>query len=70
MTRAPSPAEQLQAITDALAGITLALGEQIDTPRLVTRLRQLADEAEAAGNGASAGLLDVVAETVEKRAHG
>jgi len=59
--------EILQAFTDAIGGLAVALGRQIDPARLATDLRTLADEAELAGMGPSAGLLDEIARTVEVR---
>lgn len=59
--------EILQAFTDAIGGLAVALGRQIDPARLATDLRTLADEAERAGMGPSAGLLDEIARTVEVR---
>ncbi|MBK5915133.1 hypothetical protein CCR84_12540 [Rhodocyclus purpureus] len=59
--------EAIQAITDALGGLAIALGEQVDPARLAADLRRLADEAEQRGQGPSAGLLDEIARTVEAR---
>lgn len=59
--------EVLQAFTDAMGGLALALGKQIDPAKLATDLRTLADESERAGMGPSAGLLDEIARTVEVR---
>lgn len=57
----------LQAFTDALGGLALALAKQIDPAKLAADLRALADAAERAGAGPSAGLLDEIARTVEVR---
>ncbi len=59
--------EILQAFTDAIGGLAVALGRQIDPKKLAEDLRTLADEAERAGMGPSAGLIDEVARTVEVR---
>lgn len=59
--------EVMQAFTDALGGLAVALGRQIDPAKLAADLRTLADEAERAGMGPSAGLIDEVARTVEVR---
>ena len=59
--------EILQAFTDAIGGLAVALARQIDPERLAADLRSLADEAERAGQGPSAGLLDEIARTVEQR---
>ena len=59
--------EILQAFTDAIGGLAVALGRQIDPKKLAADLRTLADEAERAGMGPSAGLLDEIARTIEVR---
>lgn len=59
--------EILQAFTDAIGGLAVALGRQIDPKKLAADLRTLADEAERVGTGPSAGLLDEIARTVEVR---
>ena len=59
--------EILQAFTDAIGGLAVALGRQIDPKKLAEDLRTLADEAERVGMGPSAGLIDEVARTVELR---
>jgi hypothetical protein len=59
--------EVLQAFTDAIGGLAVALARQIDAKRLADDLRLLADEADKAGYGPSAGLLDEIARTVEVR---
>lgn len=59
--------EILQAFTDAIGGLAVALGRQIDPKKLAADLRTLADEAERVGTGPSAGLIDEVARTVELR---
>jgi hypothetical protein len=59
--------EILQAFTDAIGGLAVALGRQIDPAKLAADLRTLADEADRAGMGPSAGLIDEVARTVEVR---
>ena len=57
----------LQSVTDALGGMALALSAQVDAKRFAEHLRLLADEAEHAGHGPSAGLLDELARVVEER---
>ncbi|HMW64765.1 MAG TPA: hypothetical protein PLR94_13845 [Accumulibacter sp.] len=59
--------DALQAFTDAIGGLAIALARQIDPAKLTADLRMLADEAERAGMGHSAGLLHEVARTVEVR---
>ena len=59
--------EILQAFTDAIGGLAVALGRRIDPKKLAGDLRTLADEAERVGMGPSAGLIDEVARTVELR---
>lgn len=59
--------EILQAFTDAIGGLAVALGRQIDPKKLAEDLRTLADEAERVGMGPSAGLIDEVARAVELR---
>lgn len=59
--------EILQAFTDAIGGLAVALGKQIDPAKLAEDLRTLANEADRAGMGPSAGLLDEIARTVEVR---
>lgn len=59
--------EELQAYTDALGAIVTAIASQLDAPRLVTDLRLLADIAERAGHGPSAGLIDEMARVVDRR---
>ena len=59
--------EILQAFTDAIGGLALALGKQVDPAKLAADLRTIADEADRAGMGPSAGLIDEVARTIEVR---
>lgn len=59
--------EVLQAFTDAIGGLAVALAKQVDAAQLVTDLRKLADDADKLGMGPSAGLLDEIARTVEQR---
>lgn len=59
--------EVLQAFTDAIGGLALALAKQMDATKLAADLRTLANDAETLGHGPSAGLLDEVARTVEVR---
>ena len=59
--------EILQAFTDAIGGLAVALGKQVDPAKLVEDLRKLANDADRLGQGPSAGLLDEIARTVELR---
>lgn len=59
--------EVLQAFTDAIGGLALALAKQIDAAKLAADLRTLANDADKLGMGPSAGLLDEIARTVEVR---
>lgn len=59
--------EVMQAFTDALGGMAIALGKQLDPAKLASDLRAFADEADSAGKGPSAGLLDEIARTIEVR---
>lgn len=59
--------ETLQAFTDAIGGLAVALGKQVDPVKLVEDLRTLANDADRLGQGPSAGLLDEIARTVELR---
>lgn len=59
--------EVMQAFTDALGGLAMALGKQIDPAKLASDLRAFADEADRAGKGPSAGLIDEIARTIEVR---
>lgn len=58
----------LQAMTDALGALAIAVSRQVDAGQLAKDLRALADEANAIGHGPSAGLLDEMVRAVEKRA--
>lgn len=59
--------EVMQAFTDALGGMAIALSKQLDPAKLASDLRAFADEADRAGKGPSAGLLDEIARTIEVR---
>lgn len=59
--------EILQAFTDAIGGLAVALGKQVDPVKLVEDLRTLANDVDRLGQGPSAGLLDEIARTVELR---
>lgn len=61
--------EILQAFTDAIGGLAVALGKQVDPAKLAADLRKLADEANQLGHGPSAGLIDEIARTVERRSN-
>ena len=53
--------EEMQAYSDALAAILIAVGRQVSAERLVADLKRIRDGFAAAGNGPSAGLLDELA---------
>ncbi|SOD41703.1 hypothetical protein [Nitrosovibrio sp. Nv4] len=55
------------AYTDALKAIVTALGWQIDPVRLHADLQAIANVTRRGGHGASAGLIDELAHTVEAR---
>lgn len=59
--------EELQAYTDALRAIVTAVAWQVDPIRLYADLQALANVTAKAGHGPSAGLIDVLAETVKQR---
>lgn len=60
-------AQVLEAYTDALRALVTALGWQIDPVRLHSDLQSIAGIARKDGHGASAGLIDELARTVEAR---
>lgn len=57
----------LEAYTDALRALVTALGWQIDPVRLHADLQTMASVTRRNGQGASAGLIDELARTVETR---
>ncbi|MGH8762497.1 MAG: hypothetical protein ACREUR_04605 [Nitrosospira sp.] len=57
----------LEAYTDALRALVTALGWQIDPVRLHADLQTMASVSRRNGHGASAGLIDELARTVETR---
>lgn len=59
--------EELQAYTDALGALVTAVAWQLDPIRLLADLKVLANVADKAGHGPSAGLIDELARTVEVR---
>ena len=59
--------EELQAYTDALRAIVTAVAWQVDPIRLYADLKALANLSANAGHGPSAGLIDVLVQTVEQR---
>jgi len=59
--------EMLQAYTDALRAIVTAVAWQVDPVRFYADLQALADLADKAGHGPSAGLIDELARTVAIR---
>jgi hypothetical protein len=63
-----SDMEIIQAFTDAIGGVAIALSRQLDSAQLVDDLNALGEEAEIAGKGPTAGLVYEIARTVESRA--
>ena len=57
--------EEMQAYTDTLGAIAIAIARQIDTRRFSADLKQLANLAAERGNGPSAGLLDEIARAID-----
>jgi hypothetical protein len=57
----------LEAYADALKALVTALGWQIDPVRLHADLQTIASVTRKNGQGASAGLIDELARTVEAR---
>lgn len=58
--------EEMQAYSDTLAALAIAIARQIDASQLTTDLKHLAHQAENRGNGPSAGLLDELARTIDE----
>jgi hypothetical protein len=68
MTAATPTHDQIfEAYADALKALVTALGWQIDPVRLHADLQAIASVTRKEGNGASAGLIDELARTVEVR---
>lgn len=68
MTTLPhADVQVLEAYTDALKALVTALGWQIDPVRLHADLQSIAGVVRKDGQGASAGLIDELARTVETR---
>jgi len=57
--------EELQAYSDGLFAIVTAVAWQLDPIRLIADFKLLADIAERAGNGPSAGLIDAFGHAIE-----
>lgn len=57
--------EELQAYTDAIGALALAMAWQLDPIRLVADLRALANRADQAGHGPLAGLIDHLVHKIE-----
>lgn len=57
--------EEMQAYTDTLGAIAIAISRQVDAGRFSADLKQLADLAAKRGNGPSAGLLDELARCID-----
>lgn len=58
--------EEMQAYSDTLAALVIAIARQLDASRLSTDLKYLANQAENRGNGPSSGLLDELARTIDE----
>lgn len=68
MTAATPMHDQIfEAYADALKALVTALGWQIDPVRLHADLKAIASVTRKEGHGASAGLIDELARTVEVR---
>lgn len=59
--------ELIQAFTDAISAVAVALSNQIDANRLTSDLTALAKETESRGHGPSAGLIQEIAATIASR---
>ena len=57
--------EELQAYTDAIGALALAMAWQLDPIRLTADLRALANQAAQHGHGPSAGLIDHLVHKIE-----
>ena len=62
--------QEMQAYTDALSAIATAVAWQVDPIRFFADIKALANGYMAAGHGPSAGLIDELARTVERRLFG
>lgn len=62
--------EELQAYSDGLFAIVTAVAWQLDPIRLIADFKLLADIADRAGHGPSAGLIDAFGRTIEARVIG
>ena len=62
--------QEMQAITDALGVVVIAISRQIDSSRLIADLRLFADKYEAAGIGPSAGLIGALIRGLERASRG
>ena len=63
----PTDTRVFEAYADALKSLVTALGWQIDPVRLHRDLQTIASVTRRDGDGASAGLIDELARTVEVR---
>jgi hypothetical protein len=57
--------EELQAYTDAIGALALAMAWQLDPIRLTADLRTMAHSADQHGHGPSAGLIDHIVTKIE-----
>jgi hypothetical protein len=62
-----SDEELIQAFTDAIGGLAVALSKQVDPRKLANDLKTLAKEADDGGQRGSASLLMEIGKTVESR---
>ena len=59
--------EELQAYTDVLGALVTVMAWQLDPIRLIADLKVLANIAQGAGHGPTAGLIDELVRVVEIR---
>lgn len=62
--------EEMQAYTDTLGAIAIAISMQVDARKFSSDLKHLANVAAERGNGPSAGLLDEIARYIDTKVVG
>lgn len=62
--------EEMQAYTDTLGAIAIAISRQVNAKTFSQDLKQLAEIAAKRGNGPSAGLLDEIARIIDSKVIG
>lgn len=62
--------EEMQAYTDTLGAIAIAISRQVNARTFSRDLKHLADIAAKRGNGPSAGLLDEIARVIDSQVLG